>query len=161
MITFELTGCGGLQEKLEDGKILTIYKGRLIVAQEGKLLADFFPGTHRMTKNLKIARASLFQLLTHFQEGIIERDFDLFSRHPVEYFERTFEYKYRWLEETDPDREIWPLHLKIAPGFIPNYLKKGKVANPTSQEALNDKILRQVLESAFTVDGALAYPFGI
>ena len=41
MIKFEISGCGGLQEKLEDGKILTIFRGRLIVAQEGKILADF------------------------------------------------------------------------------------------------------------------------
>lgn len=156
MITFELTGCGGLQQRTDEGKIITIHKGHIIIAAAGQLLADLSPNNYK-TVGGNIARTEIYKLYSAFQGGFTGKTFRITSRHPVKYDERKYDYEYRWLE--NEKEKIDYLLFDIDPGLVTHGLNKRRITSPTSRADLDEKIIRTVVENTFTLNGAPCFAF--
>lgn len=156
MITFELTGCGGLQQRTDDGKIITIHKGHIIIAAGGRLLADLNPNNYKST-SLETARTEIFKLYNTFQDGFTGKTFRITSRHPVKYDERKYDYEYRWLE--DEKEKIDYLSFDLDPGLVIHGLNKRRITSPTCRADLDEKIIRTVVENTFTLNGTPCFAF--
>lgn len=154
MITFELTGCGGLQERRDDGTIVTLYQGMLILAQGGKLIAKLSPDNYREAKG-KLVKMDIYKLYGDVLSETMCKTYRIVSRHPVAYDERKYEYEYRWLE--DQKENVDYLTLEFNTGTIKEGLRKKRITPPTNRDDLNDKVLRNVLENALLSNGNLVY----
>ncbi|UKS72127.1 hypothetical protein MOA67_gp296 [Klebsiella phage KpLz-2_45] len=145
MITFELTGCAGLQERREDGMVATIHHGNLLLAKDGKLIAELSAENYREVKG-QVTKMEIYKLYSDLQNKVMCRTYRIVSRHPVAYDDRKFEYEYRWLE--DKKEDVGYLTLEFNTGTVAEGLRKKRITSPTNRDDLNDKILRLVLENA-------------